>query len=150
MAIQPFPHSYAVALSEAHELTAGRRSPIATGTAPQFGGSDEVWSPEELLVGALITCVRATFDAYASKAGLVGYSWSGSANGTLAKGRSGPEFSSIRLHIELEVGAGEEERGTNILARAERDCIISRTIKAPVEMTMNIVTRPLAAPAPSG
>lgn len=139
MTIAPFPHLYDVALSEASSLSAGPRPPIATGPPPQFGGSEQVWGPEELLVGAVLACVRTTFDAYAKGMPAV---WRGTAKGTLVKGRQGPEFSSIHVHVDLEVDAGNEERAKAILERAERDCIISRAVKAPVELTMNIVVRP--------
>lgn len=139
MSIAPFPHIYDVKLSEASSLSAGPRTPIAIGAPPQFGGSDQVWGPEELLVGAVLSCVRTTFDAYAKGMRAV---WRGTATGTLVKGRMGPEFSSIHVHVDLEVDAGNEERAKTLLERAERDCIITRTVKAPVELTMNIVVRP--------
>jgi hypothetical protein len=54
MAIMPFPHRYSVDSSD-DRLTAEPRQPIEVGAPPQFGGTNEVWSPEELLVGAVLS-----------------------------------------------------------------------------------------------
>src|SRR5690606_26909578 len=62
MSIAPFPHRYIVEL-EAGKLASLPRQEILVGAPPQFGGTDTVWSPEELLVGAVITCLQTTFDA---------------------------------------------------------------------------------------
>ncbi|MGH9884278.1 MAG: hypothetical protein ACREBE_02040, partial [bacterium] len=94
MAIMPFPHRYSVDLSD-DRLTAEPRLPIAVGAPPQFGGTDKVWSPEELLVGAVLLCVKTTFDAFARKAELAIHSWMGKGTGVLDKGPAGAIFSSI-------------------------------------------------------
>jgi organic hydroperoxide reductase OsmC/OhrA len=143
MNMSPLPHHYSVSL-KGGSLWSEERAPIPIGAPPQFGGSGLVWSPEELLVGAVLSCVRTTFDAYAARKGLVVRDWSGTAEGVLDKSRTGPVFTSIRLVITLEVEPGDEERAAEILERAEKDCIITVAVKAPVEMTMEVRTAPAA------
>ncbi len=107
---------------------------MPAGVPPQFGGTDDVWSPEELLVGAVLLCLKTTFDAYARRDKLEVLSWAGSGTGVLEKSATGPVFTAVNLRVELKVPAGDEERGRKLLETAESRCIISNAIKAPVHL----------------
>ncbi len=136
-AIAPFPHRYTVALAD-RQLSAPPRTSIAAGAPPQFGGSDAVWSPEELLVGSALLCLQTTFDAFARREKLVVRDWRGNATGVLDKGPTGPTFSSIDLHVDIIVAAGDEERCRRLVATAERHCIISHALQCPVRVEANV------------
>lgn len=133
MAIAAFPHHYVVSFADG-QLTADPRQAIQAGAPPQFGGTDQVWSPEELLVGAVLLCLKTTFDAFAKRDGLGVLGWLGSGTGVLEKSAQGLVFTSVGLRVELKVAAGDEERGRKLLESAERHCIISNAIKAPVQL----------------
>lgn len=135
--IAPFPHRYTVQLED-RQILAPPRAPIAAGSPPQFGGSDTVWSPEELLVAAALECLWTTFEAYARNDKLAVERWSGTGTAVLEKGKPIPTFSSITLHVELEVGAGDEERAQKLLATAETRCIISNALKVPITVETNV------------
>ena len=134
MTIAPFPHRYSVMLDNA-TLLAEPRMPIEVGTPPQFGGLDDVWSPEDLLVGAALTCLKTTFDAYMRREGIAVLDWRGVGTGVLVKGKEGPVFDSIDLDVEVVVAREEVARVEELLAQAERRCIISRALNAPVHVT---------------
>jgi organic hydroperoxide reductase OsmC/OhrA len=137
MPIAPFPHRYSVTLD--HDLLAAEpRAPISVGPPPQFGGVESVWGPEHLLVGAALSCLKTTFDAYARRERIPIHAWRGTATGVLAKGREGPVFTNIDLEVELVVDPGDEERTQALLATAERSCIISRALSAPVHVTSKV------------
>lgn len=127
----PFPHTYTVHLED-RQLLAPPRAPIAAGAPPQFGGSDAVWSPEELLVAAALECVWTTFEAYARRDRLAVDRWSGTGVGILDRGTPVPAFTSITLRVELVVAAGDEERARRLLEAAEKRCIISNALRIPV------------------
>lgn len=137
----PFPHRYAVSFEDGL-LIADPRPRIPAGAPPQFGGTDRVWSPEELLVAAVLLCLKTTFDAYARKESLQVRDWRGSATGVLEKSAQGPAFTSVELQVELKVGSGDEQRAHQLLETAERHCIISRAIKAPVTLHASVVAVP--------
>lgn len=139
----PFPHRYTVQLSGG-ELLAPPRAPIAAGPPPQFGGTDRVWSPEELLVAAALECLWTTFDAYARREALEVRDWSGTGIATLDRGPSGPAFSSIVLTVELAVAQGNEARAHRLLLSAERHCIISNALRSPVTVEARVKTWPEA------
>ncbi|MEN9577331.1 MAG: hypothetical protein RJA70_340 [Pseudomonadota bacterium] len=133
----PFPHRYVVSL-EAGLLSADPRPPIPAGTPPQFGGSDKVWSPEELLVAAVLLCLKTTFDAYARRDSLEVRDWRGTGTGVLEKSPTGPAFTSVQLRVELKVCPGDEERARKLLDTAEHHCIIANAIKAPVQLEASV------------
>lgn len=136
----PFPHRYEVALED-RRLTSPPRAPIAAGAPPQFGGTDDVWSPEELLVGAALECLWTTFDAYARHDQLEFADWRGSGVGTLDKGPTGPVFTSIVLSVEMAVAAADVERARRLVDTAEKHCIISNALRVPVTVQADIRPR---------
>lgn len=136
----PFPHHYTVVLED-RRLAAPPRTPIAVGAPPQFGGSDEVWSPEELLVGAVLECLWTTFEAYARHDELEVASWRGAGSGVLEKGPTGPVFTSITLAVEMAVAAADIERARRILDTAEKHCIISNALRVAVAVQADIRPR---------
>lgn len=119
MSIAPFPHHYTVTLAD-DELSAEPRAPIHIGPPLQFNGSDDVWSPEHLLVAAVLSCVKTTFDAYARRKGLAIHAWRGTATGVLAKARPGPMFKWIDIDIEIATDSGDEARAQAVLEATER------------------------------
>ncbi len=131
--IAPFPHRYSVALAN-RQLSAPPRAPIAAGAPPQFGGSDSVWSPEELLVALALLCLSTTFDAFARREALAVRDWRGDATGVLDKGPTGPTFSAVDVRVEIVVGAGDEERCSRLVASAEKHCLISHALRCPVRV----------------
>lgn len=144
--MKPFPHRYTVTLSN-KQLLAPPREPIALGPPPQFDGSDQVWSPEELLVGATLECLWTTFEAYAKRDGLTVVGWSGTGVAILDRGPGLPVFTSITLAVELRVLLGDEDRAKRVLERAEKGCIISNALKVPVTLEMTVTTEPLGSVA---
>jgi organic hydroperoxide reductase OsmC/OhrA len=129
--MEPLPHRYVVSLFNG-ELTAPPRQPIAAGRPPQFGGSDRVWSPEELLVAATLECLWTTFEAYARRDGLAIRQWDGCGIGVLERAAKVPTFSSIELDVHLEVDRGQEERAHALLDKAEANCIIANALRVPI------------------
>jgi len=137
MPTAPFPHRYEVAL-ELGQLAAPPRAPIRAGAPPQFGGSDIVWSPEELLLGAVLLCVKTTFDAYVARQTLPILAWSGRIAGTLDKGAHGPEFTSIQIELEIATTQGHDARVRDLVRTVERSCIISRALKPQVAISADV------------
>lgn len=142
----PFPHRYTVQLAGGR-LLAPPRAPIAAGPPPQFGGTDRVWSPEELLVAAALECLWTTFDAFARRHSLDARDWSGTGVAVLDKGPSGPTLTSLVLGVELSVAAGDEDRARQLLAIAEKHCVVSNALRVPVTVEIEVHTRAPAVAA---
>ena len=135
--IAPFPHRYTVRLAD-KQLLAHPRAPIAAGAPPQFGGSETVWSPEELLVAAALECLWTTFEAYARRDKLEVRTWAGTGTAVLEKGAPVPTFSSITLRVELGVAAGDEDRARRLVETAESRCIVANALKVPIALDIDV------------
>jgi organic hydroperoxide reductase OsmC/OhrA len=133
----PFPHRYTVSFEDGF-LIADPRPRIPAGVPPQFGGTDRVWSPEELLVAAVLLCLKTTFDAYARRESLEVQAWHGTGTGVLEKSPTGPAFTSVQLSVSLKVAPGNEERARKLLDTAEHHCIIANAIKAPIQLDVSV------------
>lgn len=143
MPIAAFPHEYVVTLTE-NTLSASAAAPVDIGPPSQFGGTDDVWSPEHLLVGAVLACFKTTFDASCRREKLAVRAFRADATALLAKSKEGPVFQVIE--IVVDIAADDEDRARALVAMAERQCIIARALVAPVRVTARITS----AAMPSG
>ncbi len=137
--IAPFPHTYTVALED-RQLLAPPRAPIAAGPPPQFGGTADRWSPEELLVASALECLWTTFEAYARRDKLAVERFAGRGTAVLDRAPGIPVFTSLTLHVDLQVAAGDEERARKLLETAESKCIISNVLKVRVTLDISVST----------
>jgi organic hydroperoxide reductase OsmC/OhrA len=137
--MMPFPHHYRVTLAN-RQLLAPPRVPIDAGPPPQFGGDEHRWSPEELLVGAVLECLWTTFEAFARRDKLQVNDWTGAGLATLDRGPHVPVFTSIALAVSVRVAAGDEERARTLLRKAEQQCIISQALNVPVIVDVTVTT----------
>ena len=126
----------------ADELTEGSQERIRAGAPPQFGGVEDVWSPEHLLIAAALTCLKTMFDACARREQLEIDDWRGTATAMLAKGPGGPKFSAIDLAIEIRASTADVARAESVLAIAARNCIITRSLAAPAHVTGTVTAVP--------
>lgn len=122
-------------------LTAPQRPAILTGAPPEFGGTDDVWSPEHLCVAAVNSCVMLTFIAIAANSKVAFRSYSAAATGTLEKVEGcGPVITRVvvkpRIAIGPEVDRGKVER---LVKMAEKNCFISNSLNATVTLEPEIV-----------
>ena len=143
--IKPFPHFYEVSLSnEGHPwsvITSSSRKEIVGGAPPEFGGKEQWWSPEHLLLGAVSLCLSTTFQAFAQKKELSYAGYRGLVKGILDKSKSGPVFSSIVLSVEVEVAAADQERARALLQEAKRYCIVANALNTPVDLRLVVNVR---------
>jgi organic hydroperoxide reductase OsmC/OhrA len=122
-------------------VTAAARPPIAMGAPPEFGGRDDVWSPEHLCVAAVNSCVLLTFMTIATNSKITFRKYSATATGTLEKveGR-GMVITRVRVkpHITIgpDVDRGKVER---VVKMAEKHCFISNSLNATVSVDPDIV-----------
>lgn len=114
---------------------------------PEFGGEPGLWTPEHLLLGAVATCYVATFRAIAEKSKLVADHLEVFVDGVLAKDSGGFRFTEITLRPVITVERQEDaERAQRIAEKAERGCLISRSLSARISAIFEVKTaEPVAA-----
>src|SRR5947207_13925968 len=103
---------------------------------PEFKGHDGVWTPEHLFVASVNTCFMTTFLAIAENSKLEVVSFKADAKGKLEKlDGQGFMMTEITLHPKLVIANSRDaERASRILEKAERNCLISNSVKAAIRL----------------
>ena len=141
--MQPFPHHYEVGASadaEGPVVLSHRGVASLESLSPvEFGGPGGTWSPEALLVAAVADCFILTFRAVAKASQLEWASLGVEAEGTLERRERVTAFTAFRLRARLVVAAGvDADAARAALERAEHGCLVSNSLKAPVELEPEI------------
>lgn len=152
--MHPLPHHYRVkAAGRAAgdvELTADRLAALRSASPAEFGGPGDRWSPEALLVGAMADCFILTFRAVANASRLSWLSLDCDVTGTLDRVDRVTQFTQIHITALLEVPAGVDAIAAHhALEKAERNCLISNSLKAAVvlDAKVQIAADPRSAPS---
>ena len=107
---------------------------------PEFRGHEGVWTPEHLFVAAVNSCFMTTFLAIAENSKLEFVSFSADAKGQLEKlDGQGFIMTEVVLRPKLLIShARDAERAGRILEKAERNCLISNSIKTEIKLEPEI------------
>jgi peroxiredoxin-like protein len=109
--------------------------PLEFSAPSEFQGDAGYWTPEHLLLSAVASCFVTTFRAIAELSRFEVVSLEVSAEGALENKEGGFRFAEIILHPILVVASeNDRERGLRLLEKAERACLISRSLQTPVRM----------------
>jgi organic hydroperoxide reductase OsmC/OhrA len=141
--MHPLPHRYRVTAQSAAtgsvNLAYDGVPPLASAPPIEFGGPGDAWSPEGLLVGAVADCFILTFRAVARATKLAWVELHVSVEGTLERVDGITAFTTFELHATLTVdGSTDEAAALSALERAERGCLISNSLKAPVHLRAEV------------
>jgi peroxiredoxin-like protein len=134
------------------ELGAPGMQDIEVAPPPEFQGSEGIWTPEHLFVASVSCCYVTTFLAIAELSKLEFAAISCGATGTLEKLEgSGFQVTEITLRPKLVLHHSRDlERAGRILEKAERNCLISKSIRTVVRLKPRIesieVATEIAAP----
>ncbi len=106
---------------------------------PEFGGEPGLWTPEHLLLASVSTCYVATLRAVAEASKLEFNSLELGVDGTVEKQEGGFRFTRIVLHPAVTIEKEEDrERMGRMLEKAERVCLISRSLACPIALEAKI------------
>jgi organic hydroperoxide reductase OsmC/OhrA len=119
-------------------LTAGPRPELACGPPPEFCGTQDLWSAQHLMLGAVGACVVATFRALAGRQELRVHLCDGTAEGTVDKTPDGLCLTRIVVRLEVEVAEADVERARNLLMAARRRSLAANSLETPVEVESTV------------
>ena len=144
--MQDLPHIYRVAASAEGAanviLSADGLPDLETAGPPEFGGPGDVWSPETMLVGAIVDCFVLSFRAIARTAKLEWLTLECKAEGDLDKIEKLTQFTGFTVTATLTVPAGTNEaKARTILEKAEKYCLITNSMKAESHLEAEVITR---------
>lgn len=115
---------------------------VEIGSPPEFKGAADVWCPEELLLGAVNTCLMLTFLAYAQHRRLEISACESSAEGTAENVDGKYQVTHIvvkpviSLNQQADTALAEE-----VLKSAKDGCFISNSVKATIELAPQFDTQ---------
>jgi peroxiredoxin-like protein len=123
--------------SERRGIMTGAEHPaVDVGSPPEFKGTADVWCPEEMLVGAVNTCIMLTFLAYAQNRKLELVSYKSHAEGTLEHKDGKYRITHIALHPVILLRAEDHKlMAEQIIKSAKEDCFISNSVTAIVDVS---------------
>lgn len=128
-----------IAAAEGVEQTIDFSAPV------EFQGRNGSWTPEHFLMAAVAGCFVTTFAAIAEFSKFDFASLDVSATGTLEKAVQGFHFTQIVLRPVLEVTREEDrERALRLVGKAERACLVSRSLRGEVKVEPRVELRGVA------
>ena len=102
---------------------------------PEFGGEAELWTPEHFFLSSIATCFVSTFRAIAELSKFDTVSLDVAVEGLVKKEDGGFRFAELKIRPLLTVATDEErERGIRLLFKAERGCLVSRSLNSKITM----------------
>jgi peroxiredoxin-like protein len=112
---------------------------LEVSSPPEFKGEAGKWTPEDMFVASVNLCVLLTFAAYAQNKGLDLVSYESPAEGTLEMVEGKYRFTQVVLRPQIAVRAQESlERARQILENAHRDCLVTNSVTATVQVVPDI------------
>jgi peroxiredoxin-like protein len=117
----------------------GVEHPINFSAPPEFRGEAGLWTPEHFFLAAVAACFITTFRTIAEISRFDPVSLDISVEGVVGKGEGGYEFTHVVLRPHLTIGdETDRQRGTRLLEKTERSCLVSRSLKSKVTMEPRI------------
>ena len=120
---------------------------------PEFNGERGKWTPEHLLMASIASCLAATFRSMAEHSKFEFISLHVDGEGRLEKLDDGFRFTRIVLRPKVGVIRDEDrERAVKLLQKAERACLIARSLMSEVTLEPLIVVQAadeIALPVPA-
>ena len=141
--MQSLPHTYAVGARAAVEglVTVSSESLPDISSAPpkEFDGPGDQWSPETLFLAAVADCYVLSFRAVAAASKLTWENIECHTQGKLDSVDRETRFTEIENSITLTLPAdADASRAETVLEKAEKICLISNSLNAPVHLITNI------------
>ncbi len=117
------------------KMSAPGKPDVEVGSPPEFKGEAGLWTPEEMLLGALNTCLMLTFVAFAQHKGVQFVAYESSAEGLLenVEGKYRVTEITVRPSVVLKSQA-DLEPARGIVDKLEENCFISNSITARVKL----------------
>lgn len=99
-------------------------------TPSEFGGNDFYFSPEDLFIASLNSCLMTTFLYYAEKSKLKVISYKSKVVGKVELKEKRLVFTQIEISPEIVVDS--PEKAERLIKKAEDNCLISNSVKTEI------------------
>lgn len=124
----------------------GIAEPVRFSAPPEFMGEAGTWTPEHFFAAAIASCFVTTFKAIAEFSKFEFLSLEVDVEAILEKEPGGYSFAKVVVRPLLEIAAvSERERALRLLEKAERACLVSRSVKSQIELQPDVLVRTVEA-----
>jgi organic hydroperoxide reductase OsmC/OhrA len=107
---------------------------------PEFQGESGRWTPEHFFVAAIAGCFVSTFSGIAHFSKFEFLSFELEVEGTIQKDEGGWRFTQVTLRPRLKIApARERERAMRLLEKAEKTCLVIRSLTSRVVLEPEIL-----------
>ena len=123
-------------------LSSLEKPDLEVATPAEFNGHKGVWSPEDLLVASVNSCIMTTFLYYAQRNNFDFAGFESQAEGVLEMVEGRLAFSKITVRPKILVNAVEDaKKAEKFIILSERSCLISNSLKTKVEVIADIALK---------
>jgi organic hydroperoxide reductase OsmC/OhrA len=121
-------------------LSAGGKPDVTVGSPPEFKGEASNWSPEEMLVGSLNTCMMLTFLTLAQTKGVIPAGYDSEAEGLLENVEGKYRITEVTVRPRVTLKSDSElDLARKVMEGVEAQCFISNSITSKVKLTPEFV-----------
>ncbi len=107
---------------------------------PEFQGEAGTWTPEHFFAAAMASCFVTTFKAIAEFSKFDFLSLQVEVEAILEKEPGGYSITKVVIQPLLHIAEpSEKERALRLLEKAERACLISRSVKSQIELEPEVL-----------
>ncbi|MDD5454145.1 MAG: OsmC family protein [Candidatus Ratteibacteria bacterium] len=114
-------------------LSCPNKPQIEISTPPEFKGHGGHWSPEELFLCSINSCIMTTFIYFAEKLSLVFLSYKSEIEGEVTFEDGKLLFPSVTVRPVIEIKNGtDKEKAKQAIEKSEEYCLISSSVKSKI------------------
>ena len=123
-------------------LSSSGKTNIEIATPTEFRGYPVIWSPEDLFVASVNSCIMTTFLYYTQRNNLNLLGYKSEAPGILEMQEGRFTFTEIKVKPEITVGTQQDyDLAREFINKAEKACLISNSIKSEVSIESQIIIK---------
>ncbi len=112
---------------------------IEVATPPEFGGPENIWTPEDLLTSAVAACIMTSALFFIDRAKIQLRSYKSKATATMEKTPDGLAITRIAIAASIELDDMEQEAAVRkAMEQAEKSCPLSISLTCPVELDVRV------------
>lgn len=124
------------------QLSSEGKPDITISTPPEFKGFEGYWSPEELFISSINTCIMTTFLYFVEKFALEVSSYQSKVEGEVRLEGGKFVFSSVAVKPYITVkNESMREKTLHALKKSEKYCLVSSSVKPEVSVSPEIKVR---------
>ena len=121
------------------KLSSEDKPSIEVSIPPDFKGPEGYWSPEDLFLASINSCIMTTFLYFAEKVSLSFLSYESEIEGTVSFEEGKLVFSSVIIKPLIKVkNKSDAEKAKQLIEKSEKYCLISSSVKSKITVLPRI------------